>query len=824
MGEKADKWLEEYRGKKLGGSKIPMELAPEQPSTTLDTAQQTIERMGKVQDPLGLLKRIASMAGGVVAGPILMEMRQREMESEGVEDPLAAYKQMGKTVGERYGGFKKIIETAQEDPIGTGLDAAALLGIGGYGLKKLGVSMPRVKLPEGKFRDIIRPFEDRIKTEPGKQLVSEMYNVHRKTGRRMGEFLVELHDSGISRLNKADKGLVFDYLAQPKKTLTGKSATTNPKVIDVANRIKRLRDRMFFIARAKGVKVLLPDGSTRPMGRVTDLPRYLREDISRKLYRDLHKGISKAEKTLGKDELASSPMLAHTIDKIGYNKFNPQTLELAQHLVDKGVAKTLGEAMLYMDKSLYNELFNPFGSIERPRLFTWPDKFVERNAGAIMTRYIKGFSKRIAEIEQWGQGGETALKRLNDIRNISPEEAATARKGLQILTGEYEQIRRLSPGAQKALDFFIDYEMITKVGISPATISQLGQPFISYIPEAGVMRTIRGLKNLASSGGLRQVRSSGATSTAGSRALEIFAGRQTTKSVLGRVKEIATAPFSGLNRALAASGASVYNVAIRDWYKIANSSPFGARRAWARWKLRKFGIDPDTKLTGKSINEGVYQAATDSQLQRNIMRDPIWLNDPHLRPFGFLKRFTMRQYDFFKKNIAAEVKHGNVLPLIRATVGAQVGGELVDQTKNMAKTLFSGDMDYMKKVKLLDPDLPVWQAAIDNIAEVATMGLFSELFARPLSFIKDADSIDKAAGQYYSSFWRGLEFLTTPVIGSEVMTVLDINRKFKRQWATGGLGKAVEPLPYDVLAETGPYGYYLSKRLRPEKGKKMRIH
>jgi hypothetical protein len=612
------------------------------------------------------------------------------------------------------------------------------------------------------YQRLISPLENRLKSVPGRLLAGEMRNVHRKTGRRRGEFAVELEATGIRKLRRKQREQVSDYLA-------GDKSIKDPFVVGVAQSIKTLRDRMWFKARAKNVQVELPDGSTRPIGKAKDLPHYLREDIAKTAYNDINRAIQKAEKIAGKD--ASLGEIKNSLDKIAQKGMRsasgmPKTsLELAEYLVSEGYANSLSDALMAMHRQLHNQLFNPFGSLERARIIKWPAKFVEKDAYRVMQRYGAGFAKRISEIEQWGQRGQGAIRRLKEIEAVNPAEKEVAQRGLQILTGEIERIKTLPPSIRGLIDFFIDAEMITKVGAGPATISQIGQPAISFMAEAGVLRSAKALKTMFTHKGRQQIRSTGATTTAGGkRTMEMFFGHE-SRSILSKPREVATLAFGQANRGLAAHAASTYELFIKDLHRIASKGS-GPRSKWAQNKLKQWGVDFAKPLNQKTLRESMFQAATDSQLQRNILRDPLWMNNPHVRWLGFLKRFTLRQYDFWLKNILSEVKHGNPMPLLRGALLAQPAGEGVEQIKEAMKWVISGEKgDKFGRLKLLNESL--WKAVATNIGDVATMGVLSELYLKPLEYVEDPKNVDNFTAQYARSFIKTLEFVFMPVAISE---------------------------------------------------------
>ena len=80
-----------------------------------------------------------------------------------------------------------------------------------------------------------------------------------------------------------------------------------------------------------------------------------------------------------------------------------------------------------------------------------------------------------------------------------------------------------------------------------------------------------------------------------------------------------------LNNLVAASTAEIY---IKDLHKIANSSSIKSRRSWAVKNLKRFDIDPNKNISSEALSSGMFKFARDSQLQKNILSDPIFFNNP----------------------------------------------------------------------------------------------------------------------------------------------------------------------------------------------------
>ena len=61
----------------------------------------------------------------------------------------------------------------------------------------------------------------------------------------------------------------------------------------------------------------------------------------------------------------------------------------------------------------------------------------------------------------------------------------------------------------------------------------------------------------------------------------------------------------------------------------------------------------------------MYRFAKESQLQKDILKDPLAFNNPKLRPFFIFKRFGYRQAKYAKDVLKREVQSGNVFVPLR---------------------------------------------------------------------------------------------------------------------------------------------------------------
>ena len=108
--------------------------------------------------------------------------------------------------------------------------------------------------------------------------------------------------------------------------------------------------------------------------------------------------------------------------------------------------------------------------------------------------------------------------------------------------------------------------------------------------------------------------------------------------------------------------------------------------------FRRVNRDLDKELTSETKQrEAVYRFAIDSQLQRNILREPVYFNDPRFRPFILFKRFGYRQFEWIFKNTLQEVKAGNALFVLRMMAGGMIYGPMLNSAKRMYRDVLAGE-------------------------------------------------------------------------------------------------------------------------------------
>ena len=278
-------------------------------------------------------------------------------------------------------------------------------------------------------------------------------------------------------------------------------------------------------------------------------------------------------------------------------------------------------------------------------------------------------------------------------------------------------------------------------------------------------------------------------------------GKEPT-GLMGKVADrlARTSGFHGINKINQYYSAAVGEIFIKDLYQISNKTKFGRRKQWADSWLEKFDIDPTKKLTDEKIREGMYRFATDSQLQKNILNDPVFMNTPYGRPLSLFKRFGVRQFNWIKDNVIKHelIKNKNPLPILRLVAGGVIGGEFVIWAKNNIMQFLSGEPVYRK-------DDSMWERVINDLAAVGSFGVKNDIIG----------------GEEYTS---SIKFAVTPVYISDFIKATDAliqtEKDFKKyeDWA-----KVAKRSPRRIAQFLGSLPKYYSTKFLTEKQKKGRV-
>jgi len=533
------------------------------------------------------------------------------------------------------------------------------------------------------------------------------------------------------RVDRQLSGLSETQLKQISNALEGKEKLTGDLSIKTRE-VRKIFDDMYEYARGKGIKVA--------DYRADYLPQMIRRDIADIINNDIMSLVGKRAALLevGLAEKSVS-QLNKFIQRKVESEFSRESKRTIQYLVNK-------EGMTYYDafKKLQNELFtqqlSPYGNLEKSRKFKLPEDILERDVLKILTSYNMKLARRVEIASRFGLKGERAEALVAEIAQKNPAEARAMNTVWSQFTGfiESDPYKNYSPTGKRLAENIMAFEMSTKIALGTATIPNLSQFTISTAMEAGYLRTLRGAIRLGSSANRKKLEATGSTYH---NSLDILLGtdlnlrsregvkksiKQAVKNPKNSLLNISNAlatlsGFKGINYANNLVAASTAEIFIKDLHKIANSSAIKARRNWANRNLKRFGIDSSKKLSQEGLSSGMYKFAKETQLQKDILSDPIFFNNPMWRPWIIFKRFGYKQANYLARTLDREVKQsGNVMVPLRLIVGGTLGGWGVEKLRSAYIKGLTGEETFIESQKGLE-------FVKDKLKSVGTFGVLGDI-------------------------------------------------------------------------------------------------
>lgn len=428
-------------------------------------------------------------------------------------------------------------------------------------------------------------------------------------------------------------------------------------------------------------------------------PNMMKDDIAAAVFDDLAP-LESRFKSLGVTDDVINSTLKEMIQK---NDLSGATAKVLQHVVETKQVKDMASAMRLMRRESGHSIFAESGW-EKPRKLDLPLEMWENDATKVMRRYVESWGKRVAETTVFGAKGERAEQLLNAMADQGGiNEARLGRHILDAWSGDIEFKKSLPTWAKKWSDRYTSFAVLTKIGFGFGALKNIFQTAVSTAEYAGWARTLRGLYDLVQTPGHRAlVDESGAMNRL---ALESLAGFMSpSKSARIAEKGLKYSGFHGINVGNQYLAGSVALRFVPELYELANGRFIGAyqrmmsatpglkvqRTAWAKRMLSDMGVDWRKPLTKDQINTGVYRFATDTQLQKNVVRDPISRSDPRYRPLWALKGFGIRQYHFQKNLLMRETAKGNLFPLLRLGTGGVVAGAIEQEIEKIVRAFLNG--------------------------------------------------------------------------------------------------------------------------------------
>tara|TARA_X000001382_G_scaffold27552_1_gene17680 strand:+ start:8466 stop:12485 length:4020 start_codon:yes stop_codon:yes gene_type:complete len=432
-------------------------------------------------------------------------------------------------------------------------------------------------------------------------------------------------------------------------------------------------------------------------------------------------------------------------------QFDPATISALQKMggVDPSVTpktraqqadvnKKMAQAFYDLNRAVTVQFANTAKNLEVARKgVKIPKEFMERDARLVLSRYAKQVSNRISFVETFGKKGEVITSRINALHKSSKDALKT---GDLKLSKQFSESSRLlkqlfsastnkieispeynwkSSTARKFWGDIVDFQIGTKIGLGFATIPNITQTFISTAIRTGYRPLVRSMYNLSvnpvvdSKTGLRYrdaIRKSGVSNLS---VFQMISNLEPSDRFMGKFADLTTrvSQFQRINeynQILSAAAGREWILSLR---KTANGKSAlldtgiklpqllgGARinrRQWAIKTLNELGFADHTKTpTQRQLYEAMYKFSRDSQLQRNVLTEPLVSLDPRWRPFFLFKKFGYKQFNWMREQLQAEVSRGNLFPMLRLGVAGMAGGEFVGYARDAFAELIAGNEVY----------------------------------------------------------------------------------------------------------------------------------
>jgi hypothetical protein len=679
-----------------------------------------------------------------------------------------------------------------------------------------GANIPEIAKNESSLQRVfapLRPAGRRLERLPEGREFSKLIEDAELTKKRAeGEFFDMLKSAGLFRL--------FEGKAKGRKRGEQISADIeNPKIKTEYNKVL---DKMYY---EWGLEMKKMGADVQPY-ETNYLSRIWKEKISQIVFDDMLtatqkiKGLHSAVAGDLKLTKAERGMLNKQIE-VHSKKYFSDTTKGALELIRRERPSATGGRMDYFEafellkQNAYREKYATFGNLEKPRkALKAPEHFYERDARIILPRYSAKLASRYAYVKHFGAKGEKANKLIKKIEAQDAELGSLAGNVFNQYSGmiELDPAYNYSGKMRKFMSDAMSFQVATKIGFGFATIPNITQTLISTAQEAGYWRTLKSAVKVAmptKAGKERRdlIRRSG--STVYSVLQQLFGYEH--PALMGKFADKMTfvSGFKGINKVNNMVAASTAMDLVPQLHKIANQAKPGvkikilgkefSRRGWAREKLKDFGVDWKVeKVSEDMLLRSMVKFAKNTQLQKNVLKDPEMFNMPRARPLFTFKRFAYRQAVYQKDVMTRELKRGNLMMPLRLGAAGLAGGEFVHWSRNMIKELWSGEPVYRENEEMFG-------RMVENLAAVGSFGVVTDIAA--------AESRASSIG-----------FTLTPVLISDAYRVLDILVDFERDLENDyGIGNSLHRSVIRVAPLFGGQARELAKQIQPGSQKENRI-
>ena len=458
--------------------------------------------------------------------------------------------------------------------------------------------------------------------------------------------------------------------------------------------------------------------------------------------------------------LKKNDKLANYLDAIikrNIPSLRRETKRMLSVNLDRGVDLPYLQAYSKIANGLREELFNVFGNLEKSRKFNIPEELLEKNLKTLLTRYSTKAANRTAFVQTFGAKGkkfEALLKNADDNDKGIMRELHHHIKG----DIEYHSNYNYQPNTKEFFQKVMEWETGLKIGLGYAPLMNVTQSTISTALEAGYIPFFRGIFSLANKETRELIERSGVTNYS---MFNEMIGVSRSQGLSSKVTDFLGkwSGFTGINKVNQILAASTAKGMVDDLYKAVKGKGIYGKsanyRKWAESKLRQFDIDPKkSRLLDEDYIKAMSKFARKTQLQKDLLEDPLWFNNPKVRVFTQFKRFGYRQFNYLRDLFAHDISHGNVMPILRLGIAGVAGGTIANKSKDYARRWISGET-------VLNPESNIPEDLEDIVDNIASIGAFG--------FMGDVVSSTMEEGRTYSN---ALKFLAYPPFISDMENII----------------------------------------------------
>ena len=505
----------------------------------------------------------------------------------------------------------------------------------------------------------------------------------------------------------------------------------------------------------KDLADIIFDDMLKAVDKKSEIARAIKADFNHTDYDFILNMVSNPDKWIEKN-----PEVAKYLNKLIANsmsKFKKETRALLSANVESGSSLQFLRAYQRVGNALSEELFNTFGNLEKAKKFKIPDELLEKNLKTLLSRYATKAADRTAFVKNFGVKGEK-FRAL--ISKAEPEDDYIMRTLHHHVKRdiEYHSAYNYSPRAKEVWQKVMEWETASKIGLGYAPLLNVSQPMISSALEAGYLPFFRGLISLSSKKTRDLIERSGVTNYS---MFSEMMGHSKGTGLSSKVAESLAkySGFTGINKLNQVTAASTAKVLVDDMFKIVKGKGIRGRikasRGWASNKLERLGIDPTkSRLTDKDYITAMSKFARKTQLQKDILEDPLLFNDPRVRMFTQFKRFGLRQTNYLKDLFLSDLSRGNFMPILRLGIAGFAGGSITLKSKAWLKEHISGE-------RVFNPDEKVPEDLMDIVENLSAVGAFG--------FMGDVISASMEEGRTYSN---AIKFLAYPPFISDLNNLM----------------------------------------------------